>query len=101
MTHPPPSYVPEILSTTYLTYAHFFGVLYGKLAGFGSQISQFRAISLTPDASNGPILALKQDYMNIQGAKYGFWKIFIFRPISANLRSNFDQNSKKRPKFGI
>ena len=78
MTRPPPSYVPEILSTTYLTYAHFFGVLYGKLAGFGSQISQFRAISLTPDASNGPILALKQDYMNIQGGQVWVLENFHF-----------------------
>ena len=95
MTHPPPAYVREILCMTYLTYAHFFGVFYGKLAGFGSQISQFHAIFFTPDASNSPIFGLYLDYMNIQGDKYGFWKISNFRPVSAILKSNLDQNSKK------
>ena len=33
--------------------------------------------------------------MNIQGDKYGFWKISNFRPVSAILKSNLDQNSKK------
>ena len=56
-------------------YAHFFGILYGKLAGFRCQISHFRASFLTPDASSGPFFGFQQDVMNIHRGKYRFRKI--------------------------
>ena len=63
-----------------------YGVNYDEKSPFFPKKPQkwlFFVFFRPPGASFGLILGLHQDFMSLQGPKYGFRDVFIFKPVRA------------------